>query len=48
MLSPGWTTTRPIFKKILDDPEFRHVLMDLYASRVYRRARSDAEDGRTG
>jgi type I restriction enzyme R subunit len=29
-----------IFKKILDDDEFRQVLMDLYATRVYRRARS--------
>jgi type I restriction enzyme, R subunit len=28
-----------IFKKILDDEEFRQVLMDLYAGRVYRRAR---------
>jgi len=31
-----------IFKKILDDGEFRRVLMDLYASRVYQRARADA------
>ena len=31
-----------IFKKILDDEELRHVLMDLYASRVYSRARGDA------
>ncbi len=30
-----------IFKRILDDEEFRSVLMDLYAGRVYRRARSD-------
>ncbi|MHB8262318.1 MAG: type I restriction endonuclease subunit R [Acidimicrobiales bacterium] len=30
-----------IFKRILDDEEFRQVLMDLYASRVYRKARSD-------
>jgi type I restriction enzyme R subunit len=30
-----------IFKRILDDEEFRQVLMDLYAGRVYRRARSD-------
>ena len=30
-----------IFKKILDDEEFRHVLIDLYASRVYARARID-------
>ena len=29
-----------IFKRILDDEEFRQVLMDLYAGRVYRRARS--------
>jgi type I restriction enzyme R subunit len=28
-----------IFKRILDDEEFRQVLMDLYAGRVYRRAR---------
>ena len=29
-----------IFKKILDDEEFRQVLMDLFAGRVYRRART--------
>lgn len=28
-----------IFKRILDDEEFRQVLMDLYAGRVYRSAR---------
>src|ERR1019366_1628408 len=28
-----------IFKRILDDEEFRQTLMDLYATRVYRRAR---------
>jgi type I restriction enzyme R subunit len=28
-----------IFKRILDDPEFREVLMDWYAARVYRKAR---------
>jgi type I restriction enzyme R subunit len=28
-----------IFKRILDDEEFRQVLMDLYARRVYRKAR---------
>ena len=28
-----------IFKRILDDEEFRQVLMDLYASRVYQRSR---------
>jgi type I restriction enzyme R subunit len=28
-----------IFKKILDDPDFRDTLMDLYANRVYSRAR---------
>jgi type I restriction enzyme R subunit len=28
-----------IFKRILDDGEFQSVLMDLYANRVYRRAR---------
>jgi hypothetical protein len=33
-----------IFKRILDDEEFREVLMDLYAARVYRRARDDAEN----
>ena len=33
-----------IFKRILDDPEFREVLMDLYAARVYRRAR-EGEQG---
>ena len=30
-----------IFKRILDDEEFREVLMDLYAARVYRRARDE-------
>jgi type I restriction enzyme R subunit len=30
-----------IFKRILDDDEFRQVLMDLYAGRVYRHARED-------
>ncbi len=29
------------FKRILDDEEFCRVLMDLYASRVYQRARRD-------
>ena len=29
-----------IFKRTLDDDEFRQVLMDLYAGRVYRQARS--------
>ena len=28
-----------IFKRILDDPEFQAALMDLYATRVYRRAK---------
>jgi type I restriction enzyme R subunit len=28
-----------IFKRILDDPEFQAALMDLYATRVYRRTR---------
>jgi hypothetical protein len=28
-----------IVNRILDDPDFREVLMDLYAARVYRRAR---------
>jgi len=31
-----------IFKRILDDPEFQATLMDMYATRVYRRAREDA------
>ena len=34
-----------IFKRILDDPEFQSALTDLYASRVYRRARSIDEGG---
>jgi type I restriction enzyme R subunit len=34
-----------IFKRILDDEEFRAVLIDLYASRVYRRARAAEEPG---
>jgi type I restriction enzyme, R subunit len=29
-----------IFKRILDDPEFQTALMDLYATRVYRRSRA--------
>lgn len=29
-----------IFKRILDDPEFQAALMDLYATRVYRRSRA--------
>ncbi len=33
-----------IFKRILDDEEFRQFLMDLYAGRVYRRARRTPED----
>jgi type I restriction enzyme, R subunit len=28
-----------IFKRILDEPDFQEALMDLYATRVYRRAR---------
>ena len=32
-----------IFKRILDDEEFREVLMDWYAARVYRRARDGRE-----
>jgi type I restriction enzyme R subunit len=28
-----------IFKKVLDDDEFRQVLMDYYASRVYVKSR---------
>ncbi|HEY1354464.1 MAG TPA: type I restriction endonuclease [Ktedonobacteraceae bacterium] len=30
-----------IFKRILDDPEFQAALMDLYATRVYRRSRAE-------
>jgi type I restriction enzyme R subunit len=33
-----------IFKRILDDEEFRQVLMDLYAGRVYRKARRLPEE----
>jgi hypothetical protein len=32
-----------IFKRIEYDEEFRQVLMDLYAGRVYRRARRGSE-----
>lgn len=32
-----------IFKRILDDEEFRQVLIDLYAARVYRQARRKDE-----
>jgi hypothetical protein len=28
-----------IFKRILDDDEFREALMSIYAERVYRKAR---------
>jgi hypothetical protein len=31
-----------IFKKILDDEDFRQVLMDWYAAKVYRRARASS------
>ncbi|HEY3841645.1 MAG TPA: hypothetical protein VGL48_00205 [Acidimicrobiales bacterium] len=37
-----------LFKRILDDEEFRQVLMDLYAGRVYRRARSGSTSSRKG
>jgi len=30
-----------IFKRVLDDEEFRQVLMDFYAMRVFQRARAD-------
>lgn len=30
-----------IFKRVLDDEEFRRVLMDLYTTRVYGRARGE-------
>lgn len=33
-----------IFKRILDDEEFRQVLMDLYAGRVYQKARRLPEE----
>jgi len=43
-----------IFKRILDDEEFRRTLMEMYATRVYRRARTKdvrqgflSESGRT-
>ena len=32
-----------IFKRILDDQEFRSVLMDFYARRVFDRARGSLE-----
>jgi type I restriction enzyme R subunit len=34
-----------IFKRVLDDEEFRQVLMDPYPSWVYRRARRDEGTG---
>ena len=34
-----------IFKKVLDDQEFRNVLIDLYARRVYQRARDGTSSG---
>jgi hypothetical protein len=37
--STGYIDNEAIFKRILDDEEFREVLMDLYAARVYRQAR---------
>jgi hypothetical protein len=33
-----------IYKRILDDEEFRTALMDLYASRIYQRLR-ESESG---
>jgi hypothetical protein len=32
-----------IFKRVLDDPEFQQALKDLYATRVYRRAREGVD-----
>jgi type I restriction enzyme R subunit len=32
-----------IFKRVLDDEEFRQVLMDFYARRLYRRANAEAD-----
>jgi hypothetical protein len=32
-----------IVRRVLDDPDFQSALMDLYATRVYRRAREDIE-----
>jgi type I restriction enzyme R subunit len=37
-----------IYKRILDDEELRQTLMELYATRVYRRARDDVADGSKG
>jgi hypothetical protein len=34
-----------IFKRVLDDEEFRDALVDLYATRVYRRARGGGTQG---
>jgi hypothetical protein len=34
-------TVAPPSERILDHDEFRQILMDLYARRVYRRARGD-------
>jgi hypothetical protein len=31
-----------IYKRILDDEEFRSTLMDLYATRLYQRLRQEA------
>lgn len=33
-----------IFKRILDDEEFRRTLMEMYATRVYRRARDEKRE----
>ena len=34
-----------IIKRILNDEEFRQVLMDWYAAKVYRRARGSGQNG---
>jgi type I restriction enzyme R subunit len=34
-----------IFKRVLDDPEFKQALMDLYAVRVYRSLRQEGSTG---
>ena len=36
-----------IFKRVLDDPEFQAALKELYATRVYRRARDEERGRRT-
>lgn len=41
MTDVGRMDNETIFKTILDEEDFRQVLMDWYATKVYRRARKE-------